>query len=386
MTPSCSTLKDTLLRVIDRGLRTDGDSLSSRPVFLIAPNSEIGKRYIPLMVPKLGTIVAAVDDLSTEATIHGVPRWSIYGFVQNACKHPGAIAIDFSVSRFAAAMFERVVAEAGVERIDCVAAFGELDLPAVYESVPAVRQKTLEKLDRFLGLAERFADDFSRATLYAALLLRFSYDRKYLRTCITEGPDEYFSASPTGQTFQLGENEVFCDTGAHIGLVTCKFLGATSWNYKAIRAYEPDRIDYRTLGKMRLLPLHDFHIRNKAVSDRDETLSFVETGTVSSHVSATGGDKCQSIRLDDEMEELTFLKMDIEGFEARALRDAQRLIRKCSPRMAITAYHYPWDMLDIVDAIDAIRPGYVLRLRHHYNFYYDTVLYASPVEGWGPAH
>jgi hypothetical protein len=78
--------------------------------------------------------------------------------------------------------------------------------------------------------------------------------------------------------------------------------------------------------------------------------------------------------------------MDIEGFEARALRGAERLIQKCAPRMSITAYHYPYDLLDIVDTIDDIRPGYVLRLRHHYNYYYDTVLYASPVEGWGPAH
>ena len=43
----------------------------------------------------------------------------------------------------------------------------------------------------------------------------------------------------------------------------------------------------------------------------------------------------------------TFIKMDLEGFEQRALRGAARLIRECRPRMAITAYHYADDLLDL---------------------------------------
>ena len=42
------------------------------------------------------------------------------------------------------------------------------------------------------------------------------------------------------------------------------------------------------------------------------------------------------------------------------------------------------ELPDIVDTLDEIRPGYVLRLRQHYNFHYDTVLYASPRDGWDP--
>jgi hypothetical protein len=51
--------------------------------------------------------------------------------------------------------------------------------------------------------------------------------------------------------------------------------------------------------------------------------------------------------------------------------------------MAIAAYHYATDMLDIVDTIDRLVDGYHIRLRQHFNYYYDYIIYASPAAGWG---
>jgi FkbM family methyltransferase len=359
-------------------------TIGDRPVFALAPMSELGKRYMDLLKAKGMNFVSAVDDLSTAPELYGVPRWSLFDFSKKAASYSDAVAVDFSVGRFAGALFAKAARDVGLPRVDCVTAFAEFDLPAVYETVTETRTKTLQKLDRFLALEDRFADDLSRETLYSALMLRLSYDRAYLSGCLMSGEHEYFSSCETGQTFQLGPEEVFCDAGAFIGLVTCKFLGATNWRYRSIAAFEPDRINFRHLGKLRLLPLHDLNLRSKAISDRAETLSFVESGTVSSYIAPQGSQSCETVRLDDELEALTFLKMDIEGFESRALKGASRLIKECSPRMAITAYHYPYDLLDIVDTIDSLREGYVMRLRHHYNYYYDTILYASPYPGWGP--
>jgi len=385
MSAAAAVLRKTLLETLASGVpRAPLCQVGNRPVFLLAPNSDLGKRYIPLLTPRLANTVAVVDDYSSASELFGIPRWSLFRFVQEAAKTPDAIAIDFSVGRFSTALFARAATEARVPRIDFVAALGEFNLPAVYESAGVVRARTFEHIERFLALDERFADDLSRATLYAFLLLRLNFDRTPLQGCLLSGEHEYFSAAPTGSTFQLAPDEVFCDAGAHTGTVTCKFLGATGWQYRAIHAFEPDRVNYAALGKMRLLPLHDFHIRNRALSDNQETLSFVECGNVSSHIGSAGAQTCQTVRLDDELEELTFLKMDIEGFETRALRGARRLIGRHMPRMAITAYHYALDLPDIVDLIDELHEGYVLRLRHHYNFYYDTILYASRQPGWEP--
>jgi FkbM family methyltransferase len=356
--------------------------IGDRPVFLLGPNSHLGKVYGHMLASSLKNVVAVVDDVSIEETILGSPRWSGYHFAGTASAYPGAIALDLSVSRFASSMFAALCAQAGVERRDFVAALGEYGLPAVYEPVSVMRTKTIEKLDRFLGLMPRLADDLSRVTLLSALLLRLTYDRNHLRHSIVTGDDEYFSSSPAGCTFRLGSDEDFCDAGAHVGTMTAKFLSATDWQYKSIHAFEPDTINYKTLRKFCLLPLHDFRIRNLALSDRAEVLSFSETGTMGSHVSKDGGAECRTTTLDEELESLTFLKMDVEGFEARSLQGASRLIRKCRPRIAVTAYHYAHDLLNIVDTLESLHDGYELRLRQHYNYFYDTVLYACDKGGW----
>ncbi len=380
-----AALRRELTDLLDRGCpEPERPAIAGRPVFILAPESALGKLFVPGVLARLKNPVAMVDDISTAAVIHGIPRWSAFQFLQKAGAIRGALAIDFSASRFAGALFGRLALKAGVERVDFVAAHAEFGLPAVFETAPKTRAMTLAAIDRFLALEHRLADDLSRAVLYAALLLRINYDRAPLRDLLTGGEDEYFCAGPAGHTFRLGTNEAFCDLGAHIGLLTCKFLAATDWRYRAAHVYEPDRINYRALSKLRLLPLHDFRLRNKAVSDTRETLAFVESGSASSYVSDSGTSTCESVLLDDEIEELSFIKMDIEGFETRALRGARRIVSACSPRMAITAYHYPLDLPDIVDTLDAIRPGYFLRLRQHYNFYYDTVLYASPRNDWDP--
>ena len=43
------------------------------------------------------------------------------------------------------------------------------------------------------------------------------------------------------------------------------------------------------------------------------------------------------------------------------------------------------DLLDVIDHIDQCADGYHYRLRQHsHTYYYDLVLYASPISGSGP--
>ena len=125
-------------------------------------------------------------------------------------------------------------------------------------------------------------------------------------------------------------------------------------------------------------------LSSKALSDRLETLHFAETGTMFSHVTESGGVEVKTTRLDDEIERVTFLKMDAEGYEARILAGGREVLGRNRPRMAIASYHYATDLLKIVDLVDELTPGYSMRLRQHANYYYDSILYASPEDGWQP--
>lgn len=72
----------------------------------------------------------------------------------------------------------------------------------------------------------------------------------------------------------------------------------------------------------------------------------------------------------------SFIKMDIEGAEARALDGARRTIARHRPRLAISAYHQPGDLWNLLRQIRSWDLGYRFHLRGHSFNGFDTVLYA----------
>jgi len=84
-----------------------------------------------------------------------------------------------------------------------------------------------------------------------------------------------------------------------------------------------------------------------------------------------------TIALDEFInDEVSFIKMDIEGAEIKALTGARKLIKKYKPKLAISAYHLPLDIIQIPLIIHDMAPEYKLYLRHHSLVHYETVLYA----------
>ena len=85
-------------------------------------------------------------------------------------------------------------------------------------------------------------------------------------------------------------------------------------------------------------------------------------------------EKLDSFQIDD----LTFLKMDIEGAELGALDGARDTIARCKPRLAICVYHNPSDMWQIPQKILSIHRGYDLYLRHYTEGVTETVMFFIP--------
>lgn len=80
-----------------------------------------------------------------------------------------------------------------------------------------------------------------------------------------------------------------------------------------------------------------------------------------------------------EMRSLTkldFIKMDVEGFEMPALIGARRVIEKFRPKLAISLYHKPLDLIEIPMWIAKNFPFYDLYLDHYTIHQEESVLYA----------
>lgn len=75
-------------------------------------------------------------------------------------------------------------------------------------------------------------------------------------------------------------------------------------------------------------------------------------------------------------EQVTFIKMDIEGAEYEALLGARKTILKYKPKLAICVYHKAEDIWKLPGLIHQFNPEYVFYFRHYSFADNETVLYA----------
>nr|WP_158810755.1 FkbM family methyltransferase [Beijerinckia sp. L45] len=88
--------------------------------------------------------------------------------------------------------------------------------------------------------------------------------------------------------------------------------------------------------------------------------------------------KVRVLALDDVLVGVrpTYIKLDIEGFEAEALRGAQKTIALCKPSLAVCIYHKPEDLWTLPELVMDLCPESDLYMRQHGHNGFDTVLYA----------
>lgn len=181
----------------------------------------------------------------------------------------------------------------------------------------------------------------------------FNFSDYFFRT----SPKQYFEEP----IIQLDRNESFIDGGAFNLETSLIFnnLCQAEGSRCHIVAVEPNGDNYTNcLFALSKNPDLDIDLYKKWLSDKSDSDD-------------------NRIAIDDmDLSEVSFIKMDISGWEMRALHGAQNTIRKFVPKLAISVYHNKGDILDIPIFIKSIEPSYRLYLRHYSNTQYGTVLYA----------
>ncbi|MEA4919639.1 MAG: FkbM family methyltransferase [Clostridiaceae bacterium] len=185
--------------------------------------------------------------------------------------------------------------------------------------------------------------------------------------------------APFSSFMKLTENERYMDLGAYKGDTIDSFLRMTKGSFNVIHAFEPDPKNYAGLKKYsEELEYKNVFIHECAVSDHSGKTCFQGLGGRASHMSSEGY-PVSCLRLDD-MPELnpTFIKMDVEGAEAKALLGATQTIARYRPKMQISLYHNIGDFFSLPLLINDIYGGYKYRIRMNpYIPAWDVMLYVT---------
>jgi FkbM family methyltransferase len=150
--------------------------------------------------------------------------------------------------------------------------------------------------------------------------------------------------------YKVKTNDVVVDAGANCGHLSMLFSKLTGQNGKVF-AIEPDKFNIEriqnNIGLNPDLP-NNICIEDLLFWDKNELIDFYEAGTVgSSAVWIPNAQYCvkkQAVTIDDwvksrDLNQLDFIKMDIEGAEIEALEGCKETIEKLHPNFAIASYH-----------------------------------------------
>ena len=256
----------------------------------------------------------------------------------------------------------------------------ELIQPYNIKSMSFNKWFIMKNYKELIKLKEYLFDDKSKYVFDVLLYSKLSYQN--LVRNIFEN-NQYFAIPEFN--FYDG-NEILLDAGAFVGDTSEKFIYNNFGIFKHIYAFEPGlkqlnamKIRFNRLKEEFAIDDNKISIINKALSYKNDKL-YLNTSVTFSGYNITqekSEEIIDVISIDNFLDgnPITFLKSDIEGEEFNMLKGAENTIKKYKPKMAISVYHRPDDLLTIPKYIKELVPEYNFSLRHHSLSFNDTVLY-----------
>ena len=288
-----------------------------------------------------GKPIFTIDDIKNDIVVIIGVRASFDGTVFPRSKHiKEYIAADFSTYRV----------------------FGAFDSDFLIE-----HNKELVRLYKELAdNTSRFAlAQFITQKITGTYSKQFSYEKQYFDSTV----------------YTPSKNEVMVDCGAYTGDSIVEFddflkkHGIDS--FEKIYALEPDKDNYNKLCES-TETLKNVVPYMLGAYDRKDVLHFCDGEGEHSSIDESGSISIEVDTIDNIVKDnrVTFIKMDIEGSELKALQGARNTILRNKPRLAVCIYHRETDIIDIPGYISSLVPEYKFYIRNYDPTGVETVLYA----------
>ncbi len=256
-----------------------------------------------------------------------------------------------------------------------------------------VALKLYENIDEINKVADDLYDERSKLIYKEVIKRRMLYGECDFSDLVVRGDAEY--RIPLLYRERQPKDEIIIDCGAYDGDTLKKFAETYGPRLKKIYLFEcmEESIDELSLAIE--------HIKNRrfypemvlmpyALSDSDCKMKFAKTqkpkgsflvdnrGFAKNALFESEYVEVDVTTLDNvisENDNVTYIKMDIEGSEFAALHGAEKLIKRCKPNLAISIYHCGEDYYRIPQYLKELVPEYKLAVRHHNKNHCDTDLY-----------
>jgi FkbM family methyltransferase len=333
-------------------------------------------RRIAKEIAKLGFSVHGFIDRRAQSvkTVDGLPIIDPKNFIRDKAERStfvlgvmSAVTLD-DVRDFASSFpFRHYVFPA-----DLADAFGE----AANNFWLSSREKLKRDMPEYPSVFQLLADETSAGLVLD--LLRYRINGNFFDDPAYIADDQYLPPDLSGFPAEIS----FVDGGAFDG-DTFRHLLKKGVNFRHWIAFEPDERNFAALSRA---PRPEDCIATLfpcGLSDSQQMRRFTNDGTTSSKIdSNASGDitMIQCVKLDDVVQgqEIDYIKLDIEGTELSALEGMGKTIARWRPRLAISAYHKPDDLIRITKALAQFETGHNVYLRQHCPKAFETVAYLWP--------
>lgn len=233
------------------------------------------------------------------------------------------------------------------------------DYTEIYEKALSLKNN----LEDYKWLYEKLEDYRSKKLLFAIMSNFYKYDFNNLEASRETNYHDYFDLD-----IVKCQEEVFVDLGAYTGDTTLDYINTYGIDsYKKIYCYEITP-DIFAILKNNLSKYPNIICKRHAVSNK-KGIMYVNNSEVDASantVTEEGNIEIETVTLDEDIKEkITTLKMDIEGYEQKAILGAKEHIKNDKPKLLLSVYHNNEDIWKIPKMIEEICPGYKFYLRNN---------------------
>jgi FkbM family methyltransferase len=260
-----------------------------------------------------------------------------------------------------------------------------------------------DNAEELVRCAEWLEDDYSKFTFFSVLNYRLTGNPNILSLCaVGHNADRYsFNSYALNRSFfELNSKEIFVDGGAFDGNSVAQFLRAVDGQFGHIYSFEPfaesaskcrarvaglaaiygerikDRISVIEKGLWDCVTTLEFNPDlfvgdDKALEGDHPNSGHVIGGGFMKHIysepeESAHGTRIQATTIDSACSDVvSLIKLEVEGSELRALMGARATINSNRPRLAISVYHKPEDLITLMQFIRDTGLHYRMSLRQH---------------------